>query len=237
EFADKINHGLVRLAILCAEARNDVPEVRLVELCVFIDLSRQESFPQRAERNKPNAEFFQRRHDSRLWLSPPQRIFALQRRHRLNRMRSANRLHARFRQSKMLYLSFANQTFNCTSNVFDRYIRINPVLIQQINHIGLQSLKGSLDHFLDVLRPAIQASLSAFGIELECKLGGDHHLLAERCDGFAQKLLVLVRTVSLGGVEKCHTTFERSSNERDSRFLLHGWPITEAQPHAAESDR
>ena len=58
---------------------------------------------------KPMPSSSQSRQDLRFGLAPPQRIFALQRRDRLHRMRAADRLHAGFRQAEMLDLALADQ--------------------------------------------------------------------------------------------------------------------------------
>ena len=81
--------------------------------------------------------------------------------------------------------------------VFDRHVRVNPVLIEQVDSLDLESRKRALDGLLDVLRPAIQSrrTLHSAGIEIrthvEPEFGGDHHLLAERSKCLAQKLFVL----------------------------------------------
>jgi len=37
---------------------------------------------------------------------------------------------------------------------------------------------------------------------LKTELGGDHHVLADRCDGFADEFLIGERFPSFGGVEQ-----------------------------------
>src|SRR6516165_2663599 len=57
--AKQINHRLVRFSSLRREARDDVPEVILVKLRVFVDLAGQEAPSKRTVRDEPNAEFFE----------------------------------------------------------------------------------------------------------------------------------------------------------------------------------
>ena len=54
-------------------------------------------------------------------------------------MRTANGLRTRFGQTEMLDLSFCYQVFHRTRNIFNRDIRIDTVLIQQINDISLKT--------------------------------------------------------------------------------------------------
>ena len=89
---EQIHQRLVRLPRLRREARNDVAEIGAVEFRVLVDRAREEALAQRTEGNEADPELLQRRQHLCFWLSPPQRIFALQRGHRLHRMRPANRL-------------------------------------------------------------------------------------------------------------------------------------------------
>ena len=75
--SQRIDQCLVRFARFLGKARNDVAEVRLVELRFFRDGSGEEPLAQRAERHKPDTEFFQCRQDLFLRLAPPQRILTL----------------------------------------------------------------------------------------------------------------------------------------------------------------
>ena len=50
-------------------------------------------------------------------------------------------------------------------------------------------------------------------IEVEPELGGDHHLIADRSEGFANEFLVRERTVNLSGVEECDTAFDGFTGE------------------------
>src|ERR1700761_8108424 len=60
ERRDHIHQSLILLAILFAEPRNTVPEIAAVELCLRIDCSRQEAFPQRTERDEADPKLLQR---------------------------------------------------------------------------------------------------------------------------------------------------------------------------------
>ena len=63
EVADHINYSLVRLAILCREARDNVAEIALVELRIFLYRSGEESLSERTERNESDAKLFECRQD------------------------------------------------------------------------------------------------------------------------------------------------------------------------------
>ena len=238
DLAEQIDQGLVRLPGLRREARDDVAEVGAVERRVLVDLAREEALAQRAERNEADAEFLERRQHLLLGLPPPQRVFALECRDRLDGVGATDRLHACFGEAEVLDLAFLNQVLHRSRHVLDRHVRVDAVLIEQVDGIDLEPLERGLGDLLDVLRPAVQADPArpAVGIELEPELGGDHHLLAERGEGFAHELLVRERAVDLGGVEERDAAFDGRPNQRDHLLLVRGRAVAEAHAHAAEPE-
>ncbi len=137
-------------------------------------------FPERAERHKPNAELFQRRQNLLLRLAPPQRIFALQRRHRLHRMRPPNTLRPRFRHPEILHLALPDEFLHRSSHIFDRHRRVNAMLIQQIDRDRSAASSTPHPHVRESV-PACCPILSPESL-LESKLRSDHHFVAKRLD-------------------------------------------------------
>jgi len=76
-------------------------------------------------------------------------------------MCAPNRLRAGFRQPEMLHLAGLDQIPDGTGNNFDRHLRIDAVLVKQVDHVGLQALERRFSDLLDVFRPAVQAQLLA----------------------------------------------------------------------------
>src|SRR5713101_7707244 len=109
-----------------------------------------------------------------------------------------------FRQAEVLDLALLNQLLHRPGHVFDGNVRINPMLVEQINRADFEPLERGLDDLLDVLRPAVQAALLA-AVTIESELGGDDHLLAKRSEGLAHEFLVRERAIDLGGVEESDT--------------------------------
>ena len=94
DLAKQINQGLIRFPSLRRKARDDVAEVGTVERRVFVDLSREEAFAQRTEWNEADPEFLERRQQFLFRSSPPQRVFALDCRDRLDGVCAADRFHS-----------------------------------------------------------------------------------------------------------------------------------------------
>ena len=70
-------------------------------------------------------------------------------------MRATNRFRACLRKSEVLHLTGLNQVLHRSGNFFDRHVRINPVLVVQIDDIGLEPLQRAFDGLLYVLWFAI----------------------------------------------------------------------------------
>ena len=96
DLAQQIDQRLVSLPSFGSKARHDVAEITFVERRVLIDVSGKKPFAQRTERHKTNSEFFTSWQHFLFRFSPPQRIFALQRSHRLDCMRPTKCLHPGF---------------------------------------------------------------------------------------------------------------------------------------------
>jgi hypothetical protein len=56
-------------------------------------------------------------------------------------VRATDRLHSCFRKTEVLDLTFLNQVFDGAGDVLNRHVRVNPMLIEQIDVVGLKSLE------------------------------------------------------------------------------------------------
>src|ERR1700736_843406 len=77
ESAEEVNQRLIRFTILWGKARDDVAEIRTIELRVLVDLAREKTLTERAKWNESDPEFFKRRQHRLFRRPPPQRVFAL----------------------------------------------------------------------------------------------------------------------------------------------------------------
>jgi hypothetical protein len=132
---------LVLLPDLRRKTRHNVAEIGAVERRFLGDSARKEALTKRTERDKADPKLLRRRQNPLLRLWPPQGILALQSSHGLHGVSTMNRLHACFGQAEVLDLAFLDELFDGAGDVFNVHIRIDTVLIEQIDHIGLQSLE------------------------------------------------------------------------------------------------
>ena len=138
----------------------------------------------------------------------------------------------------MLDLALLNQVFHRSGDVFNGYVGINPVLIEQIDGIHFEALQRAFGNLLDVLWPAVQTYPSALarGIELEPELGSDHHFPTEGRKGFAYEFFVGKRAVDFGGVEERYAAFHRCPEQSDHLLLIGRRAVRRGCSHAAESN-
>jgi hypothetical protein len=179
---------------------------------VLVDLSREEAFPQRAEWHEADAELLERRQDVRLRSSPPQRVLALERCDRLNGVSAADRVHAGLGESEVPDLPFLDQVLHRARDVFDGHVRIDAVLVEQVDRLDPEAAQRGFGHLADVRRPAVEAALPV-GFERERELGGDHDLVAEWSERVADELLVGEGTVGFGGVEEGDAAVDRRPDQ------------------------
>src|SRR5579864_1998906 len=156
DFAKQVNQRLIRFPSFRREAREGAAEVRAVEFCIFINLSRQEALTQRAVRNEADSEFFKGGQHFLFRFAEPKRVFALDSGDWLNRVCATDRLCCRFRHAEVLYLALLNQFLHGARHVFNGHVGVNTVLIEQIDSFYLESFQRVLCHLLDTLWTAIQ---------------------------------------------------------------------------------
>jgi hypothetical protein len=237
DLGQQIDQRLIRLPVLRREARDRVAEVGAVERGRLVDLPREEPLAERAEGHEADPELLEGRKDLRLRLSPPQRIFALERGDRLDGVCATDGLYARLGQPEVFDLAFPDQVPHRPRHVLDRHVRVHAVLVVEVDRLDPEPLQRAFRHPPDVLGPAVEAAWFPVGTELEPELRGDHHLLPEWLEGFTDELLVRERTVDLGGIEERHAALDRCPDQRDPLLPVRCRTIAEAQAHAAEPDR
>ena len=152
----------------------------LSNVVCLVDLSRQEALAERAEGDEADPQLLERRQDVRFRLPPPQRVFALQRRDRLDRMRAADGLHAGLREAEVLHLALLDQVLHRPGDVLDRHVRVDAVLVEEVDGLDPEPLeRASVTAWMCSGR-LFSPRCRPVAVELEAELGGDHDLIAER---------------------------------------------------------
>lgn len=127
----------------------------------------------------------------------------------------------RFRQPEGADLAFRNQVFDRAGHVFHRHVRIDPVLVEEVDMVRPQALEAVFDGAANEFRPAVHGATAR---DIKSELGGDHHFVADRLQRLADNLFVLVGTVNLSGIEKGDAALEGAPDELDPISNLEGVP-------------
>ena len=114
-------------------------------------------------------------------------------------------------------------------------LRVDAVLIVEIDDIDLEPLERALGAPLDVLRLAIHNLLPA-GIDLDPELRGYHHLPSKRSEGFAHEFFVRERAIYFSGVEECDAALDGRAKKSNHLLLVAGRTVGMAHSHAAKPD-
>jgi hypothetical protein len=92
-------------------------------------------------------------------------------------------------------------------------------------------LREGLRHGADIVRPAVQPlGDDAVG---KAELGGDHHVIAEGRNRFANQRFVGALAVGLRRIEKGDSTLKRGADQGDAGFLVGRRAVAITQAHAA----
>ena len=114
----------------------------------------------------------------------------------------------------MQNFALRDQLLDRTGDVLDRDVRIDAMLVQQIDAVGTEALERGIDDRLDVLRSAVQTTSAPFDVEAE--LRRDPDAVANRRERFSNELFAGVRSVDFSGVEKRDASFMRFTENLDA---------------------
>src|SRR5271165_486961 len=215
---EQIDYRLIGLDCLGREAGEPTANAGRGEGYAGIDGPSKEALAKGAPGNEADPEFFAGRQHFGFEIACPKRIFALDGGNRLNGMCAPQCLRSRFGKTEILDLSFLNQVLDRSGDVFDWHVRVNTVLIEQIDAVHPEALKRGLDHLPDMLRLAIEPlTLLCPRINVEAKLCGDDHLVTHGSQRFADEFLVDEWAIHFSGIEEGFPSVPRL-NESERSF-------------------
>ena len=149
-------------------------------------------------------------------------------------MGAADRSGAGLGHPEVVDLAGVDELLDGAGDLLDGDVRVDSVLVEQIDGVGPQATEGALDGGTDVIRSTGDAGLLAVRIEGEPELGGDDDVVAHWLQCLTHQLLVVEGAVDLCGVEQSDAPLHRGADEGD--HLVTGWSCAErlAHAHAAE---
>ena len=140
-------------------------------------------------------------------------------------------------QSDVADLALGHQLGHSADGVLDRSVRVDPVLVVQVDVVGAEPLQGALDRGADVGRAAVDDAGAAAGVGHQAELRRHHDLVAAALDGPADQFLVEERAVDLGGVDVGDAQIQRPVDGAD-RLGVAALPgvVVAGHRHGAQTD-
>ena len=138
----------------------------------------------------------------------------------------------------MQHLALGDQVGDRPGGLLDRRVRVDAVLVVQVDVVGAETLQGALDGGLHVRGAAVDHTGAAAGVGDEAELGGDLHLVAAAVECLADDLLAEEGTVDLGGVDVGDTEFQGPVDGADRLVVVETAlaRVGAGHGHGAEAD-
>ena len=109
-------------------------------------------------------------------------------------------------------LSLGDQFLDRAGNVFHRHIRVDTVLIEQVDAVGPEAFERAFHRRADALRRAVH---SAAAVDVEAEFRCDNDTVADGLQSLADNFLVLVRAIDFGCIEERDAAFECAADQGD----------------------
>ena len=145
---------------------------------------------ERRVRNEADAQLTQQRQQFLLRIPGPQRVLRLHSRDGVNGMGAADRGRGSLGQPNVSNLALDNQIGQRAYGVLDGCLRIDAVLVVQVDTVCTKPLQRSLDRNANVRRAAVENAGAATGMRDQPKFRSQDDLVAAALDGSADQVLV-----------------------------------------------
>ena len=137
----------------------------------------------------------------------------------------------------MLDFAGLDELLNGTGELFDRHLRVDPVLVVEVDGVDAEPLQRPLDGAPELTGQQHAPKRLAFdGIDVLRELGRDDDLAAERAERLADKFFVGVRSVDLRGVEEGYAAPDGGTDEGDHLVAVGVAAVPSRHGHASQPD-
>src|SRR5262245_26770538 len=115
-------------------------------------------------------------------------------------------LRAGFRKTEMFHFARLNQVAHGSGDFFDRDLRINAVLVEQIDCVNFETFKRRVSNLSDMVRLAVDSDRigTSFRIKFKSKLGRNDDPVTHWIESLAHQLFVLERAIHFRRIEESY---------------------------------
>ena len=154
-------------------------------------------------------------------------------RDRMHGVGAPYRLGPRFAQAQGADLALLDQLGHRSDRIFDRHVRVDAVLVVEIDDIDAQAPKARLTGDRNIFGTPI-GSLAAAAADI-AEFCRQNHLGAPTLDGLADEFLIMAVAVGVRRIEQRDAAIQRLANDGNAGFVIAG-AIGAGKRHAAEPD-
>src|ERR1051325_1164994 len=239
QFFHPLYHVEIALEIFPLKSRRRSPVIVGWQVLEALEFPGEKTTAQRRVRDKANSQFAARGQDAVvLRIARPERVFRLHGSNGMDRVGAANRLCARLRQAEEPHFTCAHQLGHRANRLFNRRIRIDAMLVIEIDYLYVESLQTGFARRAHVIRSAADAAVfRPIWIAQDPELCRDNGLLAATAQRAADQLLVRVRSVNICRIKEIDAQLERAVNRCDRFLLAAPLAVKVRHAHAAKSNR
>src|SRR3984893_9825813 len=235
DLLDPADEPEVVLEILILEARMLPATVVLGNVPSLLDPGAQQTASEGRVGDEGDAELTARGDRVLAGLPIEQRVLALHGADGMGGVPPPDGLGRRLRQSEKADLPALDEPRHAAHGVLDGHLRIDPVLVVEVDHVHAQALEARVAGFRDIGGPAVDEVALAVRAPHLAELGGHEHPVALAFDGAPEQLLVLAPAVHVRGVEMVDPEVEGAVDDADA-FLVVALAIGAGHGHEPESD-
>src|SRR5438034_6868175 len=155
----------------------------------------------------------------------------------MQRLRATDGIGAGFGQTEIAHVAATNQLGHRAYGFFDRRLRIDPMLIIEIDAINAEPAQARFACLPHVLRFAVNAAKTwRIRVAQDSELRRDDNAMAFAANSASEQLLIGVRTINVGGIKKSNPKVDCAIDSGE-RFGIVAIAVKFRHAHTAESDR
>ena len=195
----------------------------------------QKTAAERAEGHEADAQIAAYGQHRLLRFARPQRVFALQRRDRMRRVRAPDALRSSLREPQESDFAVAHEIGHRANGVLDGHGRIDPVQIVQVDGLDSETGEARVATRPHALRTRIHVGRGAArGVGNQTELAGEDDPVPAVANRSTDQLFVRPFPVDVCRVDERHAQIEGPVNGSNRLLIVRG-AVTLRHPHAPQA--